>query len=63
MITHIISDTSTEKIALVVDDDMFALVHLIKVGEDTPKPKTIVMNKRELLTLYQLIQEIILKGG
>lgn len=57
-----ISDSATEEIILRVGDEAYALVHVLKSSEGDFR-KAIVMNKREVLKLYQAIGEEILNGS
>ena len=59
MKTYSIGDSSTETIEFRTNEHQFALVHRIKSSQgDTYK--TIIMNQREILNLYQAIQEQVL---
>ncbi len=55
-----ITENSAETIEFKSLDDKYALVH--KSTASLWEVKTIILNKRELLTLYQAIQEEILEG-
>ncbi len=60
MKTYPISSNPTEIIDFKVDDDRYSLVQTWKyfLGD---YHRTIIMNKREVLNLYQALQEEILK--
>lgn len=67
MATYPISSTPEEEIDFKVDDGKFALVRRVKrlgsIGYICPliiSTDTIILNKRELMALYQAIQEEIL---
>jgi len=62
--TYLITDNSVEKIELKAEDDTFGLVSTTKAVTSNIRQedvfKAIILNKRELLTLYQAIQEVLL---
>lgn len=62
MNTYKIADSGTELIEFRANENGFALVrHIKKSLGHFDEYKTIILNKREALTLYQAIQEEILK--
>ena len=62
MKTYKINDTATETIEFRANESQFALVHKLKSsGGDAYK--TIILNQREVLTLYQAIQDEIINRG
>ncbi len=73
MKSYTIADSSTEKIEFRANESQFALVQIKKQSEQwingdlaikADVYKTIILNQREVLSLYQAIQEEVLnKGG
>lgn len=53
-----IGDSSTESIEFRANDERYALVHRNKLSQDNLY-KTIIMNQREVMNLYQALGEVI----
>ncbi len=60
METYPITNEPTEELELQVEEVTYALVQRIKTP-DGVRPKVIVMNKREVLKLYRVIEEEVQK--
>ncbi len=68
MKTYLINETSTEKIEFRANESSFALVQFNKLSKEAKdfyklkeNPyKTIILNQREMLNLYQAIQDSVL---